>query len=474
MNYNAVKENYDVVVVGAGPSGLAAAISAARQGVKVALVDRNGYLGGNVHSNIPWLAFLNPECNKRVVGGIAQEIIERLEKKGACLGHSPCPIHISVTCIDAAAFEIELAGMVTEDGISCYLHTELLDAKVVNGKIESIYVVGKGKKYELCAKVFIDCTGDGDLGGLAGAGIEYGYANKGIVMPGSLVFMMDRVDVEECFKFIDKHPEYVKQHYPKRLEAVDGPIDGDFFRRNKSYVTYFLQEYVKQFHEKGDMRHYLPSIVFGSTPVKDRVYVLATRCLGVDVTDVRLISKAEIELRNELPAILEFLKEHIPGFENAVLHSVNPVMGFREGYRIDGIKRLTHENFTYEGKEDSVAVCSYMIDVHPQKKSSDDAENVPEELWLKEPYGIPYGCMVSKDIDCLMMAGRCISVDTVMLGSCRIIPTCFATGEAAGMGAALAVKQGVSPKDVDPKDVRESLRKANAIVSPEEAVPFIR
>ena len=180
------------------------------------------------------------------------------------------------------------------------------------------------------------------------------------------------------------------------------------------------------------------------------VAVNTIRILDVDASDIDDLTRAEMEAHLQIIPLVNMLKEHVPGFQNAFISSVNPVIGVRESRRIMGIKKLTAED-AINGRipDDSVALFSYFIDIHHGKGEGTYTKSI------MEPYGIPYGCTVAKDIDGLMMAGRCISVDAVVFGSSRIMTVLMAVGEATGVGAAHAVKQNNTPKDVDPQQIRE-------------------
>ena len=155
--------NYDIVVVGGGPGGLPAALAAARQGAKVLLVERNGYLGGNLTLGLPLLGYLDKYGNQ-VIRGIAQEFVDALTEKGACSPHHWCPMHDSVTIYNDEVFKVVAFEKCMEAGVELLLHTEVIDTNVENGLLKSITLFGKGRRIEVCAKVFIDATGDGDVG----------------------------------------------------------------------------------------------------------------------------------------------------------------------------------------------------------------------------------------------------------------------------------------------------------------------
>jgi len=197
---------YDVVVIGGGPGGIPAALATARLGVKVLIIDRNGYIGGNAASGLPFLGFLDKQ-GRQVTGGIAQEFIDSLKKLGGAYNHRRCPMHNSVTIIHPELFKLVAFEKCLDAGVELLLHCELVSVSVENGKIESISVMGKGFRYDIEAKVFIDATGDGDAGYLAGATFGKGQDGTGVMQPPTVMFTLGNVDKSRYFDYLEKHPE---------------------------------------------------------------------------------------------------------------------------------------------------------------------------------------------------------------------------------------------------------------------------
>ena len=159
---------YDIVIVGGGPGGLPAALEAARHGAKVLLVEKNGYLGGNLTIGLPLLGYLDKDGNP-IIRGIAQELVDALAQRGAAGPHTWCPLHNSVTIYDHEVFKVVAFEKCLEAGVDLLLHTEIIDTNVEDGRLASITLFGKSRCTEVRAKVFVDATGDGDVAYLAGA-----------------------------------------------------------------------------------------------------------------------------------------------------------------------------------------------------------------------------------------------------------------------------------------------------------------
>ena len=421
----------DVVVVGGGPGGFAAAVTAARAGAQVLLVERNGYLGGQLGSGLPFLAFWDIK-GRQVVGGIAQEFVDRLEQAGASYGHEYCPHHQSVTLIHPFYSRILCFEMVKEAGVELLMHCELADVKMKDGKIRSIIVSGKGQHIEITADVFIDGTGDGDLGALSGATTEKGNENN-VMQPPTLMFNLGGVNFEEFCDFIEQHPEELPYDV---LDNIAQGYNADFFRKTKSFIFLGMHHLLEELRKKGECPVDRETVIFIRQPMPGQVAVNTIHLCDNDHSDTYL------------------------GFENCYLDSINASIGVRESRRIKGIKMLDHHDAVAGKKpEDSIALCGYFIDIH------NGAGAGTYRVTIEEPFGIPYGCLVSADIPNLMMAGRDISVDAITFGSTRIMNECMAVGQAAGEAAAMAIASHCEPEKVDVAELRRHLLEQKAILS---------
>jgi hypothetical protein len=447
----------DIAVIGGGPGGISAAVSAARQGAKVLLVERNGFLGGGLATGLPLLAFFDIK-QRQVIGGFAQELVDRIQEMGGSYGHRYCPFHISATTINPLYARIVCFQLIKENNIDLLMHCELSGVTVVDNKIKSVTVTGKGSTIEIQADVFIDSTGDGDLGYMAGAQFEKGQEDTGVLQPPTLMFDLGGIEFERFFDYLAEHPEQLP--YGTGLNHIRPGYDADFFRNNPSHVFFGLNGLIKKLREEGNCPVNRDTVIYIRQPITDHAAINTIRILNFDGSNVHDLSRGEMESHLQILPLVKMLQEHVPGFENCYLSSINASIGVRESRRIMGVKKLCKdEAIAGVVPEDTIGLCSYFIDIH----SGNGDETYTKTI--EEPYGVPYGCTVAKEIDGLMMSGRCISVDAITFGSIRIMPTLMAVGQGAGVGAALAVKKHMEPREVEASEVREILLENGAILS---------
>lgn len=449
----------DVVVLGGGSGGLGAAIAAAREGAETIIVDRQGFLGGNMTIGLPLLAFLDAQ-GRTVTGGLAQEIVDRLIELGGCYGHRECPLHNSTTVVDPSLMKIVLFEKVKQYGVKPMLHCEIIETNVVDGEIKSVVVKGKGKEFELVADVFIDATGDGDVAYMAGCEYEKGQYKTGEQQPSTLMFTLGGVNLDNFFDYLEKHPEELK--HGDTMQIRPG-YTAQFLRESENHVFVGMRNTMQRLRAEGKAPIQRDTIIYINLPIEGHVAINTIRILNFDGSDISQLSKGEMDAHLQVLPLIQMFKEHVPGFENCFLSNISPFLGIRETRRVVG-KQMIREEAAVNGivPEDTIALGSYIIDIH---SGSGDSTIIKS---LAGPYGITYGATISKDVKRLMMSGRCISVDPVVFGSSRVMPTCMAVGEGAGIGAALASKKGILPEEVDVQEIRDRLRAHNAILSLED------
>ncbi len=445
----------EIAVIGAGPAGLSAAITAARMGKRVLLLEKSGYLGGNATLGLPLLGFLDLQ-GRRIVGGIAQEYVNRLKLRGQCFGHRTCPKHNSVTNIDPEGFKILAIEMCREAGVQVLLHSEAYDVKKENGKIKHVCFYAKGTVISVEAEIYLDCTGDGDVAYLADCSFESGQPGTGVLQPPTVMYTLEQVDTAKLFDYIEAHPD--EMTYSASIDHRPG-YDADYFRASPNHVFVGLSKIFARLREENNCPVERNTLIYIKSVNPGEVYVNSTRLLNTDATDVFDLTKAEMDGQLQVAALTKVLKENVPGFENAFISSIAPTLGVRETRRFRGLFCLTGE-MLLEGAipDDTIALGGYKIDIH----SGTDRNTVFKTV--TEPFGIPYGCLVSAEVSNLMFAGRCASMDAAALAAVRVMPQCMSMGQAAGIAAVMAVNGKILPADVDVKQLRETLYAQNAVL----------
>lgn len=459
---NRSEKVFDVVVVGAGPGGLSAAIAAARNGAKVLLVEKNGFLGGNMTIGLPLLGFLDRDGHK-VIGGIADEFIADMQHYKTSYGvaasrHRYCGMHNSVTLYDHEIFKFIALHKVLDAGIELLLHAEVTDVDVDNRVLKSIEITGKGWKITVYAKIFIDATGDGDMAYLTGASYEKGQKDTGVIQPPTLMFTVSGVDMSKTIDYLEQNPEEL---IPNDTIECDRSYNPDYFRRDPTYVLVAMRNLCSKLRAQGKFPVDRENIIVINSVVPGEVHLNCTRHLGVDGSDVFSLTHAEIEGYLQIEKFVKTLQENIPGFEECYITNIYPSIGIRESRRFSAIRTLTESDLK-EGNipEDTIALGSYPVDIHSGEASTTIFTKIPV-------YGVPYGVSVSNEIEGLMFAGRCAGMDAVAMSSARVMPILMAIGEGAGVGAALAIRNDISPKEVNVAEIRDILLKNGALLVPD-------
>jgi len=438
---------HDVLVVGGGNAGCAAALAAARNGARTLLVERYGFLGGTATAAMvgPWMTF--HDGRERIVGGIAQEIVERLTARGASPGHvhDASDYVATVTPFDPEAHKALLFEMMAEAGVDLLLHAYVLDALCSDTRVVGARFATVGGLREEFAAVTIDATADAFVAASAGVEMAQGDA-RGRVQPASLMFRLSHVDLARTAAYVRERPEQMRSSLAAEertagsLSAVAG--------------LYELWERARA-HGEVDVPRELVS--FFATPYPDEVTVNMTRVTGIDPLDPDDLTRAEVAARAQVTQLVAFFRRHVPGFEACRLAATATQIGIRESRRIVGEYVLMRED-VLEARtfDDAVARSAYPIDIHNPSGSGTTTHRLPAGA----SYEIPYRCLVPRAVDGLLVAGRCISTTHEALASTRLTPTVMTLGQAAGTAAALAAAAGIRPRDVPADLLRARLSDA--------------
>ncbi len=432
-------EEIDVLVVGGGNAGCAAALAAGRHGARTMLVERYGFLGGTATASMvgPWMTYHSG--SKRIVGGIAQEIVERLQRRGGSPGHiyDSSGYVSTITPFDPEIHKALLFEMVREAGVKLLLHAYFLRSTPGG----AVFATVAGER-EYRAAAIIDATADAYVAASAGVQTQQGD-ERGRVQPASLMFRLSHVDLAKTATYVRMHPDQMRtslkahERTAPALTAVAGLYD----------LWHDAQQH-------GEVEIPRELVSFFITPYADEVSVNMTRVTDIDPLDPDDLTRAEVEARAQVMQLLEFFRARVPGFENARIAATGTQIGVRESRRIVGEYTLTRDD-VLQGRKfpDAVARSAYPIDIHNPSGSG----TVTHRLAEGESYEIPYRCLVPAAVDGLLVAGRCISTTHEALASTRLTPTVMTLGQAAGTAAALAKEAGRRLRDVDTEQLRALL-----------------
>src|SRR5512134_2275120 len=424
----------DVLVVGGGPAGLGAALGAAQAGARVILAERYGFLGGNATAALvmPLMSFHTqmPTKERRgattllptdhgpgeaVVGGVLATLLKRLVGVGGAI--PPTLATGYVVPFDPEWFKLVALDLLDEAGVQLLFHA-FASGILGESKVEGVVFETKSGPLAIRAKVTVDCTGRAD----------------GLVQPMTLMFRMAEFH-RAAFE------AYVKEN-PKEWRGVHG-----------------LWDLVRQATAAGELKLPREDILFFATPHEGEVSVNSTRVTRVLGTDVWDLSYAEWMSRRQMRQIAEFLKRYVPGFEKSYVMQSGVNVGVRETRRIVGDYQLTAADVLSARKfDDAIARGAYPVDIHNPTGTGTILKRLPPG----EAYDIPLRCLMPQNADGLVVAGRCISGTHEAHSSYRVMPIVMATGQAAGVTAALAARRGVRPRETSAREVQRELVRQGA------------
>jgi len=441
----------DVLVVGGGPAGLGAALGAAWAGAKVILVERYGFLGGNATAALvmPLMSFHTQRAaitrgttrllpndhgpGEPIIAGALLRFLERLVRNGGAI--PPSLDTGFVVPFDPEIFKWTAIEMLDEAGVEFLFHAFASGVRG-DGQVEGVVFETKSGPIVIEAGVTVDCTGDADVAAQAGCSFEVGREPDGLVQPMTLMFRVADFRHSPFY-------EYVRTH-------------GDQWRG-----VHGLWELVQKATQAGELNLFREDILFFDTMHSNEVAVNSVRVMRVLGTDVWDLSYAEYQGRRQVRQIIAFLRKHVPGFEESYVMQTGSQIGVRETRRIAGEYRLTADDLLKARKfEDGIARGSYPLDIHNPAGKGTELKHLPPGEW----YDIPLRALLPQHVERLLVAGRSISGTHEAHSSYRIMPICMATGHAAGVAAALAVRSGRAIRDVPASQVQAELRRQGASV----------
>ena len=424
----------EVLVVGGGAAGIAAACAAARSGADTLLIERFGFLGGTLTAVslggfCGTHAIVDDSRLARVVGGLYLDLEDRLGVRSAI---SP-PVRqgrILGVPYDSVCLKLVADEMLAAHGAATLLHTQVVGVQVERHRVVAVIVENKGGRSAICPRVVVDCSGDGDVAAFAGA--EYSLGDNGRTQAGSTMFRLSGVDTTTASKL-------TRPQIRELLERAVG--EGYPLPRTATGVHV--------------------------NPIEGVVHLNVTRLARADgstydLTNPQDLTEAERVGRTQAFLYEEVFRRYIPGFERARIVDIGAMVGIRETRLVKGEEVLTEEAVRSCTKpQNRIACTSWPLETHQGGRGT-TWEFLPDG----EYYGIPYGCLVVSGLENVLVAGRNLSATHVAQASARVAGPCFAMGEAAGVAAAMAAGVDVRASDVPVDRLQWTLERHGAILTP--------
>ena len=411
----------DVLVCGGGCAGSAAALAAARAGAKTLLVEKAPFAGGIITSvGLPYFDGIAHITTKRiVVRGIALEL---LSKSGVCAPDARTVAKHNPTIPNTFEFKLLLDRSFQEqkDNLTVLFNSFICDARTSGDRIESVTIANKDGLVVVKPKVVLDCSGDADVAAWAGAPFE----QNAEVQPLTLHFRIGHVQ---------KVPD----------------------------ISKLCREALVKAQERGELpQFYGPGVMF--MYADDEIYIHGVR-VPANPTDAADLSRAEMQGRADAHAMFRAWKRDVPAFKESFFVEAYPWIGVRESRRILGQYILNEDDLMKSRRfDDAVATGCWYLDLHPNKTVVGSANDFDPKKVQPEPYDIPYRSLIPQKISNLLVAGRCHSATRGAHASTRVTVTAMAMGEAAGVAAAMSLKEKTSVAMLNGQRVRETLSKQNA------------
>ncbi len=406
-----VAAEWDVCICGGGPAGVAAAVAAARMGARTGLIENQGALGGIW--TVGCLCWILDHTNKT---GLMREILARLEEMGGRAAHHGVPTN----AYDPEKMRLLLDTLCLEAGVQLHLYTRVVGAIRTDRLVTHVLTESKSGREAFAARIFVDCTGDGDLAAAAGCGFDIGHPVTGQTQPMSLLALVAGLPpslVRPFFRYSDEGP-----WAPPKIRLR------------------------KEMEKAGVSPSYsMPSLFW----IRDDLFMLmANHEYGARGTDSRDLTRATVHARRELHDIVEALRKRGGPWKNIRIVATGSQIGVREGRRIHGRYTVTLEDLRAGTRhDDSVARVSFPMDVHALDPAQN--KNIETAPTPSLPYDIPLRALIARDVDGLLMAGRCISGDFFAHSSYRVTGNAVALGEAAGRTAARAALTNRLPHQIE-------------------------
>jgi len=436
-NYNQnihITDKVDVIVLGAGPAGFGAAYSAAKQGMKVMLVEQSGIVGGVATSGLMshWTGNTKGGLYEKVIKkaySFERKVNEKIIDNEIIISRAQEAMLRPEQIINPETLKIVLLRMLEEVGVILRLYTYAFDIKLNEGKdsIENVILTSKSGIEAIESKIVIDATGDGDIAYKAGVPYTKGRETDGKMQPVTIMFKLAGVDMTKVKYVCGFEDSY-------EIEAGD------------------LQSVAKQ-KLKAPAGHVL---IYPST-LPDIVTINMTNCINIDGTDAKDLTKGEKVCRYQIQEITEFLRDYVPGFSKCYVIDSASIIGVRETRHFKGVSKMTEDIIISANilEDWLVKDAHFNFDIHNLEGAGLDENGVQKKFNQSKGYCIPYGCFITEEIDNLFLSGRMISGTHKAHSNYRVMPICMNMGEGVGIAASIAIKNNCCVRDVNIKTVQD-------------------
>jgi hypothetical protein len=449
-------DDYQVVVAGGGTAGAIAAIAAARNGARTLLIERGGFLGGHIASQLLEHSAGWFDANgKKIVGGMPQELVDRLVQAGASPGHvrDDTGYTVSRVPVNHELFKSVVTAMVAEAGVDLLLFSPVVGVMREGQRLRGVIVENKSGRTAYAAHAVVDCTGDADVADRAGCRFLSGPENEAggvVTQPVSLLFKLGGIAHDALLDYVEANPGEFKMG-----------VSVDELRGNAHVNLWGFGSLLKKARREGTVSLERNELHYSGWTLTGEAVINVTRC-AVDARRAEEMAIAEVVLRRQVAEFTRFFQRHVPGAGNSFLTATASCVGVRESRRIAGQTILRDDDVRKARSfPDAVLRGGFPIDSHDAKGASLDATE-----HLDAGYDIPFGAMLPETMDGLIVAGRCISAERKALASARITATCMAMGQAAGTAAALSALHRQLPRELDIAMLQDKLRSQGSILSP--------
>lgn len=451
----------DVVVLGAGAAGVAAALAAARGGARVTLVEAGALPGGELVSGMAIDGALNAR-GEWILGGTGRELLAECERLGGYIGPLNDWRLIWYVCLDPEVMKLAVARCLARAGVRLLLHTTATGVVRDGGTVHALQVRNKEGLTEIRAPLFIDCSGDADIVRAAGGQALHG-GNQGEMQPVSMMFRMAGVRTAPLLEFLHAHPEHfalgesdairqgrtdqalaqaaLAQGEPTVFLKGDGPLVSGAIERGELYPTALI-------------------MIQPTSRQRGEVCLNSTRVGGIDGTRTQALSATLATLADQVWQCSAFMQRHVPGFEQASFSGIATRVGVRETRRIVGHDSLAEDDvLSARKRDDGIAKGSHHVDIH---QSGTGQIRIP--VRGGGSYDIPWGCLLPQGVRNVVAAGRIFSSDRGANGSARVMGPCLAMGQAAGTAASLLLDTGAADFAALPVQTLRSRLKADGAI----------